>query len=73
MNEVTMTKTYRLEGDFGRLIVASYDRQLLIDFARKNAIRGTLKKQYEPRHIIKLMRDRNKLLFQNNEQQIKTI
>ncbi len=65
-------KTYRLEGEKGRLIVASYDKQQLIDFARKHNIRATLKKQYEPTYILKLMRDRNKLLFSNNETQIET-
>jgi predicted metallopeptidase len=63
-------KTYRLEGEGGRLIVASYDKIQLVTFARKFGIRGTLKKQYEPSYILKLMRDRNKLLFSNNEQKI---
>jgi len=65
-----MIKTYRLEGDYGKLILASYDKKLLINFARTHGIRGTLKKQYEPPYILKLMRDSGKLLFSNNKNEL---
>ena len=65
----TMHRLYRLMAN-NKLVVASYDKKQLFDFARRNRIKGTLIKQYEPAWIIRQIRERDKLLFSNNEQQI---
>ena len=49
-----------------KLIVCAYDKQKVFDFSRKNKIRGTLIEQYEPMWVLRLIKQRGKLLIDGN-------